>query len=139
VLIAEALSRRTGREIAVVEWGFGVSDSRLGGLTWDRLDDPVADLSTLARADVDPAHRAELRRLVEETGALIPPDWRQASEHRRVVAPRESDQPGLRRTAAAEQMMVEVFSTSIPTFGGEHARAALVPTWSRRWLPGCSK
>jgi hypothetical protein len=64
VLIAETLSRRTGREIAIVELGFEVSDSRLAGSTWDRRDDPVAHLTTLAQADVDPVHRAELRRLV---------------------------------------------------------------------------
>jgi hypothetical protein len=29
--------------------------------------------------------------------------------------------------AAAEQVMVEVFSTSIPTFGGEHARRRAKP------------
>jgi tetratricopeptide (TPR) repeat protein len=125
-LIAEALSRRMGREVTVTELGFGQPRKRPAVAQWSRTNDPITDLTMLARADVDPVGRSALRRLVYEARAFVPPDWQQATQRRRVLSPPEGDQPQLdRASTVAAELMAQVFSSTIRMFGGQHALSAL--------------
>jgi hypothetical protein len=126
-LISEALSRKLRRMVTVAELGLQWPNDQQAPLEWSKLADPITGLTTLTRADVDPAHRITLRKLVYDTCALTVPDWRQASKHRHTSTPRVIDRPptDYGSTGAAEHM-VRLFSSSIRRFGGQHARSALV-------------
>jgi tetratricopeptide (TPR) repeat protein len=126
-LISEALSRKLHRVVTVTELGLQRPNGQPATPEWSKLADPITGLTTLTRADVDPAHRVALRQLVYETRALTPPDWQQASKHRHTSPPRTVDRPPIgRATTGAAEHMVRLFSSSIRRFGGQHARSALV-------------
>ncbi|WP_424186703.1 tetratricopeptide repeat protein [Actinokineospora sp. G85] len=118
-LLAEAMSRRLGRHIAVAETG--MADSPVVGAALVEEVSGVRGLHQLVLADLDPVRRTLLREQPFRPDWAVAPDWPPV----RVIRPVDPS-PIDRGAGAAIEAMASAFSAAGEAFGGGHARLALV-------------
>jgi hypothetical protein len=123
--LAEAASRRLGWQVTLDDLGLGSGvDPRpaLSDLDWDR--DPVADLVTVGRADLE--RRDFAKTALYSLAALTVPldSWREVAERGR-HARTNGAKVGAGDVEAVRQM-IAMFSQADEHFGGGHARMAIV-------------
>ncbi|WP_156755823.1 tetratricopeptide repeat protein [Actinokineospora pegani] len=117
-LVAEAMSRRLGRHIAVAETG--MTDSPVVGTALVEETSGVQGLRQLVLADLDPVRRTLLREQPFRADWAVAPEWSSA----RTV--RLADLSPIERGAwAAVEAMTSAFAAAGEAFGGGHARLAL--------------
>ncbi|MFJ5120755.1 tol-pal system YbgF family protein [Kitasatospora sp. NPDC088548] len=130
VLVAEVLTRRIGRPVAIAETGL----TGLTGLTAPEGAVPVLgdrcgvrQLVELCAADADPARRPALRHTVYHEIQLAAPSRAEETPARPAARnrPGPSTRFGLSRAEMVETMTA-MFSRADAAFGGGHTRTALV-------------
>jgi len=130
-LIREAFSERLGRTVTLLDAGMPESGGLAGFWATPHSASPVARLAVMAAAELDPVHRAEVRALGYNCGAVLPP-WPQEGPGKAAAA----GPPTLQTYAIRQLARQYVFH--IEAFGGGHARSGLaahlagsVPQWLR--------
>ena len=123
--LAEAASRRLGWQVTPSDLGFGPDDGSQrvpADLDWEH--DPVADLVTLGRADLE--RRDLAKNALYSLAALAVPlgDWHEIAERGR-RARSKSGAVGKGEVEAVRHMTA-TFSQADERFGGGHARLAIV-------------
>lgn len=124
-LVAEVLTRRTGRLVTVTETGLGRERAA------DRTDPtpesspsaPLSDLVALARKDTEPMHRSALRSYAFRERRI--PD---AQVPHTVVVPRSRNKAETKAVPDDVQrvrLVIDHFYANWTRFGGAHARGAL--------------
>ncbi len=115
--IAEALSRRLGREVSVAD--IGLADGTPPRMPlFDDLPAGAA-LIRLVSADLDPVHRMVLRRLPFRVDWAVAPAWKR---------PETSSAPmrePLDAAPAVVEVMTSAFAAAGEAFGGGHTHAIL--------------
>src|SRR6266511_2860393 len=123
--LAEAATRRLGWQVTYSDLGFGPDDGSQrvpADLDWEH--DPVADLVTLGRADLE--RRDLAKNALYSLAALAVPlgDWHEIAERGR-RARSKSGAVGKGEVEAVRHMTA-TFSQADERFGGGHARLAIV-------------
>lgn len=124
-LLAEAASRRLGWRVGADRLGLGPTTSppeRVSGLQWGH--DPVADLVTVGRADLE--RREFAKAALYSLAALAVPlhEWREIAD-RGKRARSDGAAVGAGEIEAVRHM-IALFSRADERFGGGHARQAIV-------------
>ncbi|SDD57642.1 hypothetical protein [Actinokineospora iranica] len=117
-LLAEALSRRLGRLIAVTETG--MADTPVVGAALVDEATSADGLRQLVLADLDPVRRTLLREQPFRPDWAVAPDWPQAPTARAA-----DPGPSERGVLAAIGAMTSAFTAAYQAFGGGHGRLAL--------------
>lgn len=123
-LVAEVLSRRTGRLVGVNETGLGdrSAETELTSPDDGEQEDVVGDLITLARSDAHPALRARATTSIFRSRPVPPENTEPVSTGvRRRVTSTEAGQAGIDRA----RFMLSQFTGNWYRYGGRHARSAL--------------
>ncbi|MEY9842155.1 tol-pal system YbgF family protein [Streptacidiphilus sp. EB103A] len=122
-LVAAALSSRAGRLVTAQDTGLAqpVRPPHLSMYDWSAEVDPVTQMVSLARGDVDPAHRALLARSAYSPVGLDLLGWPQ----RLATPPSGSHHRAAAADARALHEMTHVFADLAERHGGAHARTAL--------------
>ncbi|MCG8919171.1 hypothetical protein L6E12_25660 [Actinokineospora sp. PR83] len=118
-LLAEAMSRRLGRHIAVAETG--MADAPVAGAALLEEAPGVQGLRQLVLADLDPVRRTLLREQPFRTDWAVVPDRPTAR-----AVPLAEPGPVERGAWTAIEAMASAFAAAGEEFGGGHARLALV-------------
>ncbi|MFK8844945.1 tetratricopeptide repeat protein [Streptomyces sp. Ac-502] len=152
-LVAQALSRRIGRLVALEETGLAAGLPPLAplGMAGKADLDPRNRLAELCRAESDPARRAALRRTVYGAHPVRLPSW----PDDRPPPPPGGEGGRSQAEVSILQSMGLIFASLIDSSGGGHARTALaayladdaVPLllapadarWHTQHLLGCSQ
>ncbi|MFB7598094.1 tol-pal system YbgF family protein [Streptomyces sp. NPDC056160] len=121
-LVAEVLTRRTGRAVSLAETGLAKDANEDTGddVANGRQADPLRSLVALARIDADPARRSTLLRSVFRELALpdggTVPTGQDAGRSGRRAGITDAD-------AERVRFMLDQFAANWSRFGGGHARA----------------
>ena len=124
--MVEAVSRRLGRQVTLSDLGLGSGDDdsqpALADLDWDR--DPIADLITVGRADLE--RRDFARTALYSLAALAVPldNWREIAARGRRA--RHGGAAIGKGEIEAARHMIDTFTHADERFGGGHARHAIV-------------
>lgn len=123
-LLLECLSRRLGRRLTAQDAGLTRAPVLVVDLSWEA--DPVYQLARLARAELDPVHRAVLGSTPFALSVLALPVWPSGhGSSRRHSSPATSPgRPG-RSEVAHLHTMATAFASAAEQHGGRHVRAAL--------------
>jgi tetratricopeptide (TPR) repeat protein len=124
--LVEAASRRLGRQVTLSDLGLDDSDggeTAQADLDWER--DPVADLVTVGRADLE--RRDFAKTALYSLAALAVPldDWQEIAERGKRARTRYGAMVGKGEVEAVRHMTA-TFSQADERYGGGHARLAMV-------------
>ncbi|MBQ1122081.1 hypothetical protein ACH4RA_03890 [Streptomyces smyrnaeus] len=124
-LVAQVFGRRLGRAVHTDETGLdSAAPTRTPTDVVSPTVDPVARLTTLCRADADPARRLALNREMFTSGDVRLPAWPPPTGPRS-ERPDRTARTTAPHTDARLADMVTVFAELSEKYGGAHARSAL--------------